>query len=180
MVALEQVHVLGGLPQGPEVLHDLGLLSKCTGKASATWLHWRKPMCSCWEKQGADPQASDQREPSHHAPRPRQLPGPPQPRWLRVWPQPGRWQRKDSTQKLVFCTPRSQWHYSQGTRRKPHRHPSLGARLNRTWSIHAMEYSPASKRKESLTPATAGMDLADLMLREIKPDTTGQTPYDST
>lgn len=35
VVTLEQVHVLSGLPEGPEVLDDLGLWSKPTGKASA-------------------------------------------------------------------------------------------------------------------------------------------------
>ena len=34
LVALEQVHVLSGLPQGPEVLGDLGLLSQSTRKES--------------------------------------------------------------------------------------------------------------------------------------------------
>lgn len=50
VVALKQVHILGGLPQGPEVLRDLGLLSKSTGKVSATWLLWRGPTSSGPEK----------------------------------------------------------------------------------------------------------------------------------
>lgn len=36
VVALEQVHVLRSLPQGPEVLGDLGLRSESAGKVSAT------------------------------------------------------------------------------------------------------------------------------------------------
>lgn len=36
VVTFEQVHVLGGLLQGPEVFGDLGLWSKSTGKVSAT------------------------------------------------------------------------------------------------------------------------------------------------
>lgn len=36
VVTLEQVHVLSGLLQGPEVFNDLGLRSKSTGKVSAT------------------------------------------------------------------------------------------------------------------------------------------------
>ena len=35
------------------------------------------------------------------------------------------------------------------------------------WSIHAVEYYSAFKRKEILTPATTWMDLEDVMLSEI-------------
>lgn len=35
VVTFEQVHVLGGLPQDPEVFDDLGLWSKSAGKVSA-------------------------------------------------------------------------------------------------------------------------------------------------
>ena len=38
LVTLEQVHVLSGLPQGPEVLGDLGLLSQSTRKESTAQL----------------------------------------------------------------------------------------------------------------------------------------------
>ena len=34
-------------------------------------------------------------------------------------------------------------------------------------SIHTREYDSTLKRKEILTPATAGMNLEDIMLREI-------------
>lgn len=44
VAALEEVHVLSRLPQGPEVLSDLGLLSQSTGKESASQLLQRGPV----------------------------------------------------------------------------------------------------------------------------------------
>lgn len=46
VAALEQVHILRSLPQGPEVFGDLGLLSKNTGKGLATQLLWGGPTSS--------------------------------------------------------------------------------------------------------------------------------------
>lgn len=50
---------------------------------------------------------------------------------------------------------------------------------NKMWSIRTMEYYSAFKKKDILTPATTGMNLEDNMVNEIKPDTKGQTLYDS-
>ena len=82
VVALEQVHVLGRLPQGPEVLSDLGLRSERTGKASATSHHGRQRLSS-----------------------PRACLGLAQ-SWdcAFVHSQLVKWQRKDWTRKPAFCT----------------------------------------------------------------------------
>lgn len=71
VIALKQVHILGSFPQGPEVLGDLGLWSKSTGKVLATWPLQRKLTSSCpekWVARGADPQACDPMDPGHHVP----------------------------------------------------------------------------------------------------------------
>lgn len=72
VVALEQVHVLGRLPQGPEVLGDLGLGNKSTGEVSATRLRWRGPTSSCrgkWWPRGAPHRPVTRGSPAtvHHA-----------------------------------------------------------------------------------------------------------------
>ena len=46
--------------------------------------------------------------------------------------------------------------------------PSLGKRINKTWSNHTEEYYSALKRKEILTRATTWMNLEDTMLSEIR------------
>lgn len=120
------------------------------------------------------PQACDPRKPGHGAPRPSPLPGPPQRCTSRVRPQPGRWQRKAPTRKLVFCTPCAQRRYSHGTRHEQTTYASVDAWRAWTWSLCTTESDSASETQESPTAAATGMDLTDLALRDIKPDITGQ------
>ena len=94
LVALEQVHVLSGLPQGPEVLGDLGLLSQSTRRSQP-------------------PSRSRGDQSTHLSPRGARLlgtvtaavalylPGPGTASELCVCPQPVQWQRKDFTQNAV-------------------------------------------------------------------------------
>ena len=45
--------------------------------------------------------------------------------------------------------------------------PSTDDCLNKVWSVHAVEYTSALKRKEMLTYSTMWMKLEDIMLSEI-------------
>ena len=90
VVALKQVHILSGLPQGPEVLRDLGLSSKSTGKVSATWLLWRGPTSSGPEERWPEGPIHKPATPGSPATvrRISGLDGPRSPGDRTVWPQP--------------------------------------------------------------------------------------------
>lgn len=45
--------------------------------------------------------------------------------------------------------------------------PSIDGWINKMWSIHAMEYNAALKRKEILTYSATWMNCVDIMSSEI-------------
>ena len=50
---------------------------------------------------------------------------------------------------------------------KQPKYPSTDDWINKVWSVHAVEYTSALKRKEMLTYSTMWMRLEDIMLSEI-------------
>lgn len=89
-----------------------------------------------------------------------------------VCAQPVKWQRKDLTQELAFCTPTfTAALVAMGKRWKQPIYPLKAEWLNKTWAIQTMKYYSALQRKEILIRAVGRMHLEDIMLSEFKPDT---------
>ena len=84
--------------------------------------------------------------------------------------------QKNWKQKLKYLyTPVHSALFTVAKRWKQSKHPSEDEWINKMWSTHTMEYYSALKRKESLTCATTGMNLEDVM-----PTDGSQTQKDST